>query len=52
MAYLITLNYMDTAVTGKMNSQEKLIWSKVMLDDMVYVIRLISYAQTNSLKNF
>ena len=29
---------MDTAVTGKMNSQEKLAWSKVMLDDMVDII--------------
>ena len=28
----------DTAVTGKMNSQEKLAWSKVMLDDMVDII--------------
>ena len=29
---------MDTAVTGKMNSQEKFAWSKVMLDDMVDII--------------
>ena len=26
---------MDTAFTGKVNSQEKLTWSNVMLDDMV-----------------
>ena len=29
---------MDTAVTGKVNSQEKLTWSNVMLDDMVDII--------------
>ena len=29
---------MDTAVTGKVNSQEKLTWSSVMLDDMVNIV--------------
>ena len=29
---------MDTAVTGKVNSQEKLAWSIVMLDVMVDII--------------
>ena len=29
---------MDTAVTGKVNSQKKLNWSSVMLDDMVDII--------------
>ena len=30
---------MDTAVTGKVNSQETSNWSNVMLDDMVDIIR-------------
>ena len=29
---------MDTAVTGKVNSQEKLNWSNLMLDDVVGTI--------------
>ena len=29
---------MDTAVTGKVNSQETSNWSNVMLDDMVDII--------------
>ena len=29
---------MNTAATGKVNSQEKLAWSNVMLDDMVDII--------------
>ena len=29
---------MDTAVTGKVNSQQKLAWFNVMLDDMVDII--------------
>lgn len=38
---------MDTAVTGKMNSQGKLNWSNVMVDDMVNII-----CSKEQLKNF